>query len=73
MPVVRELDRRLEDGDVVVGQVADDRQPERLRLLERHELRAGPIHELRPRRPRSTDSSKLALPIRAAGGMRRGA
>ena len=61
---VRELDRRLERRDVVVCEVADDRQADRLGLLERPEPPAGPIHELRPSRPRSTDSSrKLALPI----------
>ena len=64
----------FEDGDVVAGQVADDRQPERFRLLERHELRAGP----HPRAPAQTSSldrpaRSWRSPSRAAGGMRRGA
>ncbi len=57
-------DRRLERRDVVVREVADDRQPERLRLARTSTSRdPAPIHECRPSRPRSTDSSrKLARP-----------
>ena len=39
--VRRKLDRRLERRDVVVREIADHRQPQRLCLLERHEPRPG--------------------------------
>ena len=62
MALGRERNGRLEAGDVVVGEIADDGQPELLRLVEGDEAGPAPIHELRPRRPRSTDSSRARAP-----------
>ena len=39
--VLGQRHRRLEPGDVVVGEIADDRQPELGRLVEVDEARAG--------------------------------
>ena len=69
---------RLELGDVVVGEVADHRQPERLGLVERHEprARAHPRAPTEPARARPTraGSSRVPIPRRrryAPSGVRR--
>ena len=54
VPLVGHRHRRLELRDVVVREVADDGQSERLGLLERHEPRPG-AHPGRPAEPPALD------------------